>query len=129
MISNVSRNTFTLFSSGKTWEGLETEFTSFYVKDVIYIAGPKGPNFGYEKLITLGKQRFDGKAQVTMDKIEARDDGVFMGGWVAMPGVVDTAGGHGNPDDGEKKKGTYFKTVSQLKDGKFIVIKKIGTTA
>ena len=120
---------FTLYGSGKTWEEAETEFSNFYDKDVVYETGTDDePNFGYEKLIAMGKQNFDGTFRFTLDKIEARDDGIYTSGWVNKPGVTNTTSGGGDGDGGDNSnKGRYVQSVSQLKDGKFICIKRVGT--
>ena len=104
---------FNLYGTGKAWDEIGAEFSSFYDKEVVYDIGADS-SLGYDQLVAFGKQAFDGKASFKLDKIEAREEGIYSSGWMNFPGV------------GE---GKYVQSVSKFKDGKFVYIKNVDSAS
>ena len=104
---------FGMYGTGKTWDEIGQEFSGFYDKDVVYDIGGDSP-LGYDQLIAFGKQAVDGNANFKLDKIEARDDGIYSSGWINLPGAAE---------------GKYVQSISKLKDGKFVHIKNVDSAS
>ena len=100
---------YNLYGTGKSWEEIGDEFSAFYHKEVVYDIGGDSP-LGYDQMVNFARQSIEGKATFKLDKIEARDGGVYSSGWMNFPG---------------DSEGKYVQSVTKFKDGQFVYIKNV----